>query len=44
MRESVTKFTKTANSVNDGIEQVSKLVASFQSKTAEGADFFSYDF
>lgn len=44
MRESVTKF-KVVNTVNDGVEQVTKLISSFQSKTTtEGADFFSYDF
>ncbi len=40
----MTKF-KVVNTVNDGVEQVTKLISSFQSKTTtEGADFFSYDF
>lgn len=44
MRESVTKY-KVVNSVNDGIEKVTQLINSFQSKQGgEGADFFSYDF
>jgi hypothetical protein len=44
MRESVTKY-KVVNTVNDGVEQVTKLITSFQSKTtSEGSDFFSYDF
>jgi len=44
MRESVTKY-KAVNSVNDGVEQVTKLISQFaSSKTGEGADFFSYDF
>lgn len=44
MRESVTKY-KVVNSVNDGVEKVTQLINSFQSKQGgEGADFFSYDF
>ncbi len=44
MRESVTKY-KVVNTVNDGVEQVTKLINSFQTKQGgEGSDFFSYDF
>lgn len=43
MRESVTKY-QAVNNTHDGIEQVAKLINSFQTRTGEGADFFSYDF
>ena len=43
MRESVTKY-QAVNNANDGIEQVAKLINSFQKRTGEGADFFTYDF
>lgn len=45
MKESITKH-KVITSVDDGVEQVTKLINSFQSKggNGEGLDYFSYDF
>lgn len=44
MKESVTKH-KVITTVDDGIEQVTKLINTFQNKgDGQGIDFFSYDF
>lgn len=44
MKESITKH-KVVTSVDDGVEQVTKLINSFQNKgNGQGIDYFSYDF
>ena len=44
MKESVSKH-KIITTVDDGIEQVTKIINSFQNKRdGHGIDFFSYDF
>lgn len=45
MKEAVTKY-KVVKTAEDGVEQVTKLVNQFVNSktTAEGPDFFSYDF
>lgn len=44
MKKAVTEH-KVITTVDDGVEQVTKLINSFQNKgTADGVDFFSYDF
>ena len=44
MKKSVTEH-KVITTVDDGVEQVTKLINQFQNKgNGEGIDFFSYDF
>lgn len=43
MKQSVTKH-KVITTVDDGVEQVTKLINEFTKKGTDGLDFFSYDF
>ena len=43
MKESVNKH-KVITSVDDGVEQVTKLINEFTKKGTDGLDYFSYDF